>query len=385
MSSDFLTLFDQLIRKQSVSSANPAIDCGNRGVIDLLAERFAALGFRCEIVPVTPDGRKANLLATLGSGPGGLVLAGHTDTVPFDEALWHVDPLRMTEKDNRLYGLGSTDMKGFFAVIHEAVKRYQDTPLRQPLIVLATADEESSMDGARLLVELGRPVARAAVIGEPTSLTPVHMHKGVMMETIRVQGQSGHSSNPALGRNALDAMYEIIGELIHYRQMLAEKYRNPHFLIDIPTLNLGVIHGGDNPNRICGHCKLEFDVRLMPGMECDAVREDIRKLVMPVAQRRQVGITLEALFPGAPAFSNQGSELASRAAALSGHQPEPVAFGTEAPFLQALGMDTIVMGPGSIDLAHQPDEYMALDQVQPAIGILQGLIEQYCVHPAMGK
>src|SRR5690606_27634595 len=115
---------------------------------------------------------------------------------------------------NRLYGLGSTDMKGFFAVVHEAVKAFHDSEFKQPLIILATADEESSMDGARALVELGRPRARYAVVGEPTGLTPVHMHKGVMMETLRVQGQSGHSSNPALGKNALEAMHEVISELL---------------------------------------------------------------------------------------------------------------------------------------------------------------------------
>jgi acetylornithine deacetylase len=323
-------------------------------------------------------GRKANLIATLGSGPGGLVLSGHTDTVPFDEALWHSDPLKMTEKDNRLYGLGSTDMKGFFAVVHEAVKELGDEKPKQPLIILATADEESSMDGARTLVELGRPKARAAIIGEPTGLRPVHMHKGVMMETIRIQGRSGHSSNPALGNNALDAMHEVIGELMAFRQRLAQDYRNPHFQLDVPTLNLGVIHGGDNPNRICGHCNLEFDVRLMPGMECDAVRESIQAIIAPIAAARKIEITLQELFPGAPAFDNHDSELAKLAGKLTGHDPRSVAFGTEAPFLQQLGMDTIVMGPGSIDLAHQPDEYMDMNQIKPGVEIIRKMIRHYC-------
>ena len=379
----FYTLFNHLLSIPSVSSADPSLDYGNLDVINLLAETFSALGFNCEIIPVNEKQKKANLIATLGSGPGGLVLSGHTDTVPFDEALWQMNPLQMTEKDNRLYGLGSTDMKGFFAVVkesvHEAVQAFAEKKLKSPLIILATADEESSMDGARALVELGRPKARGAVIGEPTSLVPVHMHKGVMMESIHIQGQSGHSSNPALGKNALEAMHEVISELMSFRQMLASEYHNPHFLIDVPTLNLGAIHGGDNPNRICGHCKLEFDVRLMPGMESDAIRERIQQIISGIALKRQVDITLEQLFPGAPAFANEHSELADLAATLSGHNPESVAFGTEAPFLQALGMDTIVMGPGSIDLAHQPNEYMALDQVKPAIGILQNLIRHYCL------
>lgn len=381
MSSDqrFLRLFDSLLRLHSVSSAHPELDRGNLPVVELLAERFEALGFACEILPVPGLPGKANLIATLGRGPGGLVLAGHTDTVPFDEALWSVDPLALTARDGRLYGLGSTDMKGFFAVIHEAVQEFAGAPLQSPLLVLATADEESSMEGARSLVRLGRPSARYAVIGEPTSLRPVHMHKGVMMESLRIQGQSGHSSNPALGRNALEAMLEVMNELLRFRDGLQRDYRNPHFTIAAPTLNLGVIHGGDNPNRICGHCALEFDVRLLPGMECDAIREKIRGIVAPIAQRRGVELSLTPLFPGAPPFGNEHSELAAVAARLTGHAPQSVSFGTEAPFLQELGMDTIVLGPGSIDLAHQPDEYMELAQVRPAIDLLKALIRRYCL------
>lgn len=380
MNSDFHTFFNQLLSIPSVSSADPALDTSNLPVIELLAERFAALGFETEVVPLKGTPGKANLIATLGRGPGGLVLSGHTDTVPYDEDLWQINPLQMTERDNRLYGLGSADMKGFFAVIHEALRQQplQAAELQQPLILLATADEESSMDGARQLAELGRPKARAAVIGEPTSLVPVHMHKGIMMETIRIQGRSGHSSNAALGRNALDAMHEIISELFSFRAQLRDEYRNPHFEIDVPTLNLGVIHGGDSPNRICGHCRLEFDVRLMPGMASDPLREKIRDLVTPVAQRHGVTLTLTPLFPSVEPFTNPDSELARIAARLSGHEPESVAFTTEAPFFQSLDMDTIVMGPGSIDQAHQPDEFMALDQVQPCVDILNQLIRRYC-------
>ncbi len=379
MSPDFYELFDRLIREHSVSSANPDLDRSNLGVIDLLAERFGSLGFQCEVIPVTGLHPKANLIATLGSGPGGLVLSGHTDTVPFDAALWQSDPLRMTRKDDRLHGLGSTDMKGFFAVVHEAVKAFTDTPLQQPLIVLATADEESSMEGARLLTELGRPKGRYAVIGEPTGLKPVIRHKGIMMETVRILGRSGHSSNPALGRNALEAMHEVISTLLTFRRQLQEKHQSPHFDIQVPTLNLGVIHGGDNPNRICGHCRLEFDLRLLPGMDNDATREQIRELIRPIGERRQVEVVLEPLFAGINPFSNEHGELAAVAARLTGHAPESVAFGTEGPFLQQLGMDTIIMGPGSIDLAHQPNEYLDLSQVPPAIDVLQQLVRRFCL------
>jgi len=199
------------------------------------------------------------------------------------------------------------------------------------------------------------------------------------METIRIQGQSGHSSNPALGKNALEAMHEVITVLLNFRKQLQADYQNPHFAVDIPTMNLGAIHGGDNPNRICGHCELEFDLRLLPGMANDSIRENIMKLIKPIASRHQTEISLTSLFPGLEAFDNQDSELVKIAEKLTGHSAMSVAFGTEAPFLQELGMDTIVLGPGSIDLAHQPNEYMALDQVQPAISIIQDLVKRCCL------
>lgn len=379
MSTGFFQRFDSLLRLPSVSSAHADLDMGNRAVIDELASWFADLGFACEVLPLPGHDGKANLIATLGIGPGGLVLSGHTDTVPFDEALWSVDPLRLTQKDNRLYGLGSTDMKGFFAVVHEAVQIFKGTSLKAPLIILATADEESSMDGARLLVQQGRPQARHALIGEPTGLRPINRHKGVMMERLHVQGQSGHSSNPALGRNALEAMHEMIAALLQFRSELQQRHRSPHFSIDVPTMNLGVIHGGDNPNRICGHCALEFDVRLLPGMASDTLRDAIRERIVPIAARHRVDFSFTPLFPGAEAFANDHGELVATCARLTGHDPQSVAFATEAPFLQALGMDTVVLGPGSIDVAHQPDEYMALDQVQPCIELLRALVQRYCL------
>ena len=158
-----------LIATPSVSSTDTSIDQGNRAVIDLIAEWATALGFRCEIMPVSTG--KANLLATLGEGPGGLVFSGHTDTVPFDSSGWHNDPFELTERDGRLYGLGSADMKGFFplalAAADEAVAHIRaGKTLSAPLIILATCDEETSMAGARALVDAGKPKARYAVIGE---------------------------------------------------------------------------------------------------------------------------------------------------------------------------------------------------------------------------
>ncbi len=375
-----LTMMHELLSEISVSSTSAEWDTGNLRVIEKLQSWLNALGFHCEVmlIPDKPD--KANLIATLGSGPGGLVLSGHTDTVPFNEERWQVNPLAMTERDNRLYGLGATDMKGFFPIAIEAAKSVLGQKLKQPLIILATADEESSMDGARTLAQLGYPKARMAVIGEPTDLKPIRMHKGIMMQAITVQGRAGHSSNPALGNNALEAMHRVIADLLQFRQQMQQHYTNPLFEVSVPTLNLGCIHGGDNPNRICGQCELHFDLRALPGMDNDELQAQIKQRLQPLAEQLGVNISLRSLINHVQPFEQPAdSELVTFAEQLTGHSAAPVAFATEAAFMQQLGMQTLVMGPGSIDQAHQPDEFMALNQVQPAVDIFRQLIAQYCL------
>jgi len=349
-------------------------------VIELLAQWLETLGFKVQICPLVAQPHKANLIATLGSGPGGLVLAGHTDTVPYNAEKWSGDPFHLTERDNRWYGLGATDMKGFFAVAIEAARAFLDQPLQQPLIILATADEETSMDGARELAAQGRPKARFAVIGEPTDLRPGRMHKGMMMEAITITGQSGHSSDPSLGNNALEAMHEVMGDLLVYRSELQTRYRNPTFDVQVPTLNLGCIHGGDNPNRICGDCELQFDLRPLPGMDIEELRLALSARLQPIAERRNIGIQLRSLFPGIQPFEQSGdSPLVRAVEELTGHTAMAMGFGTEAPFMQQLGMDTVVFGPGSIRQAHQPDEYIDTRQLQPAVDAIKALIRKFCL------
>jgi arginyl-tRNA--protein-N-Asp/Glu arginylyltransferase len=198
-----LELIRELVRIPSVSSADPALDMGNRPVVERLAEWMESLGWSVEAIPLPGAAGKANLVARLGNGDDALVLAGHTDTVPWDEGLWSCDPFDLTERDGRLYGLGTADMKGFLALVVDAVRDLRARDLRRPLVVVATADEETSMAGARALpAELGR----YCVIGEPTGLAPVYRHKGILMEGIRLRGTAGHSSDLDAGNSALEGM-----------------------------------------------------------------------------------------------------------------------------------------------------------------------------------
>ncbi len=379
---DLLSMLRTLIETPSVSCTDPRIDQSNLAVVDHLANWLDELGFAVEVLPLPEQPRKANLVATLGSGPGGLVFAGHTDTVPCDPGLWQSEPFRLIERDNRFYGLGTCDMKGFFALAIEAARQYLDAPLAQPLILLATADEECSMDGARTLAARGSPAARYAVVGEPTGLKPQRMHKGMMMEAIRVQGRSGHSSDPSLGANALDVMHLVLGELKTFRAELADRYRHPAFAIDVPTMNLGCLHAGDNPNRICGHAELQIDVRALPGMDNDAVHEALVARLAPLAAANDVQLEVTQIHPPVPPFETPASaEIVQVVERLTGATAGAVAFGTEAPFYQEMGIDSVVMGPGYIDQAHQPDEYLDQAQIKPTIDVLSALVRELCLAP----
>jgi len=378
-------MFRQLIAAPSVSSVNPAWDQSNAEVIDTLADWLEHTGSAVDKLPVPKHPGKYNLLASLGSGPDGLVLAGHTDTVPYDEASWNSDPFRLTERDGRLYGLGSSDMKGFFPLALEALRGLDPGTLKRPLVILATADEESSMSGAQALVDAQRRLGRHAVIGEPTGLRPVRMHKGIGMEAIRLSGRSGHSSDPGLGNNAMEGMHKVLGEILDWRDELQSRYRNPLFKVPVPTLNLGHIHGGDNPNRICSHCELQIDIRPLPGMELEQLRGEMRQRLSRVLQDSGLELEIVPLFEGVPAVETPAdAPIVQAAEALTGHSAEAVAFGTEAPYFDRLGMQTLILGPGDIDQAHQPDEYLGLERISPYVDLLRGLIQRFCIAPDGG-
>ncbi len=371
---------DQLVATPSVSCTHPEWNQSNRGVIDLLCNWFQDYQFDTAQQAIPGQPGKFNMVAKIGSGSGGLLLSGHSDTVPFDESLWQQNPLKLTEKDSRFYGLGTADMKCFFALILEAVRQLENITWRAPLWVIATADEESTMSGARYLAQQGGIDAKFALIGEPTDLIPINRHKGIMMEAIRIRGASGHSSDPSQGRSALEAMSSALQTILLWRDSLQQKYKSSDFQVPVPTLNLGRIEGGDNPNRICGACELHFDLRPLPGMSLDDLRAELTKRLAPVADQYRVELTMESLFPGvAPMHTAPESEIVKISEQFTQQRAQSVAFCTEGPFFNDMGIETVILGPGSIRQAHQPDEYIPATQLQPTIDILKKLIHHYCI------
>ncbi|MEJ2612515.1 MAG: acetylornithine deacetylase [Candidatus Thiodiazotropha sp.] len=377
---DYIEMLSCLVSAASVSSVNPAWDMSNSTVIELLDSWFHTLGFSTEILEIPNHPGKLNLIASAGRGNEGLVLSGHTDTVPFDANKWLSDPLILSERDNRLYGMGTADMKGYFAVVLQALRELPLHALKQPLVIVATADEESNMCGAKSLTELHRQLGRHAVIGEPTSLKPIRMHKGISMESVRLTGKAGHSSNPALGNNALDGMHLVLGEIIRWRADLQRRFQNPAFEITVPTLNLGHIHGGDNPNRICGQCELQFDLRPLPGMDFSELREELRERLSLCLTKTGLSWETTPLFEGIPAMETpKDAAIVQAVEQLCGEPAGAVAFGTEGPYLNSMGMQTVVCGPGNIEQAHQPNEYLPLDHIHPAINLIKSLVKQFCL------
>lgn len=236
------------------------------------------------------------------------------------------------------------------------------------------------MDGARALLADQRRLGRYALIGEPTGGLPVRAHKGILMEAIRLVGRSGHSSNPAAGNNALDGMVTVMQELMNWRQELAHAHRHEAFPVPHPTLNLGRIAGGDNPNRICPACELHIDLRTTPGLGLAQARSLLRQRLQPLATRLDLQISFQALFQGIEAMETAAdSPLVQACERLAGQAAGAVDFGTEGPFLTALGMDTVIMGPGEIAVAHQPDEYVTLESLETARRQLAALIGQFCL------
>ena len=367
----------ELIATPSVSCVHADLDMSNHGVIDKIAAWSESLGFEVEVQAI--DERKSNLIARAGYGSDGLVLSGHTDTVPCDPTLWSSDPFSAHETDDRIYGLGSCDMKSFLALALNASSSFDLAKLKRPLTLVATADEESTMSGARLIADNGKKLGRFCVIGEPTSLSPIRQHKGCLTMSVEFIGQSGHASDPSLGNNALEGMYHLMTALFAYCERIEGQYNDPAFTIPTPTMNLGHIHGGDNSNRICGACTLLIDIRFLPSMSFATLQSDIEQMASEVATTRDLKVHTQTFGQGRAMNTDEACEIARYLTHLTGKKAASVAFGTEAPYYNAMQTETIVIGPGSINQAHQPDEFLPIEQIDPTIQLLEGLIDRFCV------
>ncbi|WP_392560332.1 acetylornithine deacetylase [Orbus mooreae] len=380
----FIQIYNELIAIPTISSVtNEKLDYSNKELIEKLANWFEGLGFNISIVPVPNTRNKFNLLATYSNDSnitqGGLLLSGHSDTVPFDDGLWTKNPFKITEQDNKWYGLGTADMKGFFAFILDSLRDIDLKTLKKPLHILATADEEITMAGAAYFAQNAKLQPDCTIIGEPTSLIPIRAHKGFTANVIRVIGKSGHSSDPEKGINAIEIMHLVITQLLQLKQKLKEEYNNDGFAVPYPSMNLGMIKGGDSANRICGCCELLLDIRVLPEMDANSLYEIVCNALKPVMERYPNRVIVEnEVDPISGYECKKESPALIEVEKLLGKAAETVNYSTEAPFLNQIS-PTIVLGPGSIEQAHQPDEFVSMEYLKPTKAAIQGLIKRFCI------
>lgn len=357
----------------------------NRACIDFIRDYLASYGVVSDIV-AKDDGSKACLWATLGaSDKPGIVLAGHSDVVPVEGQNWTSPPFTLTEREGRLYGRGSCDMKAFIACALALVPELVTQTLRQPLHLAFTHDEETDMSGAVRLTDFirGRNIVPAWVwIGEPTELRIIDSHKGVALYATEITGIPGHSGQPDKGLNAI----ELGGQFLSILQRVAQKkraepYRPSRFDPPYTTFNPGIVSGGTAENIIAEHFKLDWQVRAHPGDDMHNIHAAIDELTHAEITPRfkafapHAGMKTCTCFdipPLMPTQDNPGSNLLGR---LTG-QPETIAvsFATEGGFFQKLGTHVVVCGPGSIDQAHKADEFVEKTQLFSCVDLIRQVL-----------
>ncbi|WP_176082911.1 acetylornithine deacetylase [Martelella sp. HB161492] len=356
----------------------------NLPAIAYIAERLADQGARIEIM-TDPSGQKANLFATLGpERDGGLMLAGHTDVVPVSDQNWSSDPFTLSERQGKLFGRGTCDMKGFIAACLARLDLLAAMATERPIHFAFTHDEEVGCLGARSLVkELGKRAIRPAlaIVGEPTGMQVIEGHKGCCEYTVTFTGTSGHSSRPELGVNAIEYAARYIARLIELRTRLIDRVpEGSRFLPPFSTLNIGGIEGGLSHNVIAPRAVLKWEMRPVIAEDMALVKNDIsdycqhRLLPMMQAVAKESAIATAVIGEAAALLPKRENAARDLAFAMTGEaEASLVSFGTEAGFYQEIGMDAVVCGPGSISEAHQPDEFITLDQLSRCLTMFERL------------
>jgi len=372
-------MLDRLVAFNTVSARS------NQHLIGHVAEYLAGHGLQAEIAQ-SPDGAKFDLIATIGpSEPGGVILSGHTDVVPVEGQDWSSDPFVLRSAGGRLYGRGTADMKGFIATALALVPEFLSLGLRRPLHLVLSYDEEVGCLGAPGLIRRFQtefPDAAAAIIGEPTSMKLANAHKGIAAFETHITGRPGHSSNPEAGVSAITAAVELIGFL----QSLAADFKvrggDIRFQPPHATVSVGTIAGGNAINIVAEHCTL--------GWECRSVEGDEAAEAMARTEFHCTETLLRAMRAHAPEAAietrrlanvpplragpqNTAEELVRR---LTGqNQAGVISFAAEAGLFQEAGIDAVICGPGSIEQAHQANEYVEVRQLEECAAFLRKLAE----------
>ncbi|MCI1737226.1 acetylornithine deacetylase [Pseudomonas veronii] len=355
----------------------------NLQLIAFVRDYLASHGVASELI-YNEARTKANLFASIGPVEvPGIVLSGHTDVVPVDGQPWSVPPFELTERDGRLFGRGTADMKGYIACVLALVPALVAATLRRPVHIALSYDEEVGCLGVRSLLSVlaQRPVKpMLCIIGEPTELKPVLGHKGKLAMRCDVHGAACHSAYAPHGVNAIEHAAELIGELGRIGQRLRDK-QDARFDPPFSTVQTGVIGGGKALNIVPADCRFDFEVRALPGQAPQAVADELRayaeQQVLPrmqaVSAQSAIRFTQLSAYPGL--MTDQRSEAAELIAAFCGSRAfGTVAFGTEGGLFDAVGIPTVVCGPGSMDQGHKPDEFVSVAQLAQCDQMLHSML-----------
>ena len=380
-----LDLLSRLVSFDTESSKS------NLGLVDWVTEYLAGLGFTALRVP-NAAGDKAALFATIGPNiDGGIVLSGHTDVVPVTGQAWSADPFTLRVADGRAYGRGAVDMKGFCALALAAVPRFRAADLKRPIHILLSYDEETTCLGvadtiARFGGDLPRP--GAVIVGEPTDLEVADAHKSIVTYFTTVHGHEAHSAKPMLGANAVMAAADLVAELNRIADvMIARGDASGRFDPPATTVHVGTISGGTARNILPKICTFHWEFRGLPDLDMgeipalfeDKVRTVLRDRLNRYGDYGRIETVEEVSVPGlAPEPGSVAERLALRVAGRN--HTISVPYATEAGRFQGAGIPTVVCGPGSIDQAHQPDEYITLAALEAGEAFMDRLIAE-CVAP----
>lgn len=364
----------------------------NLALIEWVEGYLDGLGVPHRRVP-NADGSKANLLATLGPAePGGVVLSGHTDVVPVDGQPWSTDPWTVVERDGKLYGRGTCDMKGFVALALAAAPELATA--RRPVHLALSFDEEIGCLGAPLMIDVIRrelPKPALVIVGEPSDMVAVNGHKGIATFKVTVTGREAHSSQTQQGVSAVMAAARLMNSLTDLSERL-EREADPAspFTPKGATLTIGLVEGGTAHNIIARRCEFVFDLRCPPGLTPEGALAGFRAEVEAMdralkARAPEAGVVLEKrtdVPPFAPEPDGAAEAFARRLAGDNG-PARVVAYAAEAGQFQGAGFSTVICGPGSIAQAHQPDEYVEVSQMQRGALFMRRLID-WATEPGRG-
>ena len=360
----------------------------NLTLIEWIQRYLDRHGVKAELIYDT-ERRKANLWASIGPHvDGGIVLSGHTDVVPVDGQDWLSDPFRAEQRESRIFGRGASDMKGFIACVLAQVPSWAELPLRRPVHLAFSYDEEVGCLGVRGLIEHIRASGyrpSGCLIGEPTEMGVAVAHKGCLCIQGRVQGRAAHASLAPHGVNAID--YAV--RLISYMQELASReirqgQRQTGFDVPYSTLATTTIQGGAAPNIIPDHCDFSVDYRYLPGFDPLMLLSEIKERGAQLSAEMQAvapesGIELDHevwALPFAASGNDAWTVLVQQL--LRTNKTRNVTFGTEAAYFQSIDIPTLVCGPGSIEQAHQPNECVAVEQLKSCGEFLNNLARNLC-------